>query len=69
MCLDLARVSLEHSASYFIYDFVFQTISEKTLKRSYVLFDRHFNMKTIATSVPIGVVTNWLVFNLFYSFV
>ena len=59
--LTVGGIDCIDSARCFIYDVVFQAISERKLcgKDGYVLFDRHFCMKIIVTLIPIGLVMSW----------
>ena len=51
----MARICYGHSASCFIYSFMFQAISEKTL----CIKDCTCYLKIIVTLIPIDSVTNW----------
>ena len=62
-CTQLARICFGRSKSCFLYSFVLQVTSEKTLcskQRFHNEFERDFYMKILVTIIPTNVVTNSL---------
>ena len=63
MCPYLARICRGRSTGCFIYNFLFQVISERTLQQRFNQeFERCFYMKIIVTIIRIDLDTNFILF-------